>query len=156
MKRFRVIEILCIVFVAMFIFFSVSSVQGTDRNAKDISAELLPIMKGAGLRERQDELLRKNFSFNMEGIESFAYYTSDDVMNVNELLVLVVTDTQMIDAVTLSVKTYVTDRYELYKDYAPKEGALLENYCLKVQGNAVLFCVHEKCDVVSDEFLESL
>ena len=156
MKRFKIAQAVLVILAGLFIFFSLSSVRGTGKNADEIANSVLAIMQDEDLIERDVNYIRETFAFDTESISSFAYYTSDDIMNVNELLVVVLSDTQNAESFKESINDYVDGKYAIFKDYAPVQGELLKNHFLKLQGNALVFCICENNDKISDSFKKLL
>lgn len=156
MKKYRITEIICLASAVVFIWFSLVSLKGTDKNAEEIASALLPLMDDSTLTKRGVGALRKAFDFNTEAFCSFSYYSSDDVMDVNEILVLVLKDNSGTDEICEKLKRYAGERYAVYNGYAAMQAELLDNYVLKVKGNALLFCIGKEAGKALGSFVDSL
>lgn len=154
MKRYRIIEILCLVIAIAFIAFTVISNGETNKTATEFTEILLPYFQDNTLVCRGIGNLRKAFGFDSDMFDSFSYYTSDDVMDVNEVLILILKDNSSSNKVCESIKEYVTERYNIFNGYAPDQALLLNQYILKSKGNAVIFIVNKNANEILDTFLK--
>lgn len=154
MTKYRVIEIVCVILTVIFIFSSVSKEELTSFTADEISEAVITEMNNDALIKRENEFIRDTFGIEPDLFSSVSYYSSDDVMDVSELLIGVLTAEE--EAVYDSLRGYAQDRYNLFNGYAQKEAALLDSYILETVSGVVIFCVSENEDAVFDAFTNKL
>lgn len=154
MTKYRVIEIVCVILTVIFIFSSVSKEERTSFTADEISEAVITEMNNDALIKRENEFIRDTFGIEPDLFSSVSYYSSDDVMDVSELLIGVLTAEE--EAVYDSLRGYAQDRYNLFNGYAQKEAALLDSYILETVSGVVIFCVSENEDAVFDAFTNKL
>ncbi|MBE6715360.1 MAG: DUF4358 domain-containing protein [Ruminococcaceae bacterium] len=155
MNKYRITEIICVVLVLLFIVNSVKGETLTEKSAEELSSSVISLMDDASLLQRSKSFIKEQFNIDISGFSSVSYYSSDDVMNVNELFIGVLSEDY--DANISEVFSgYAKDRYNLYNGYANEQAAHLDNYVLSSQNGAVIFCVGKNADAVLNEFINNL
>lgn len=148
MTKYRIAEIVCVCLAVVFIVVSFPKEIKTDKTASDISSEILPMMKDETLIERDSSFVREKFGIDSSSYSSFTYYSSDDVMNVNELFIAVFSEKVPVSFAD-GFKSYSEDRFNLYNGYVPEQARFLENCAILTEGNVFLFCVGENSVEIS-------
>lgn len=87
--------------------------------------------------------------------ESVAYYSSDDVMNVSELLVVKLGDNSPSSEFYEQLEEYTSSRYDIYAAYAPKQGNQLKNRILEKKGNVIFMYIGDDEQAALDAFNRS-
>lgn len=150
MNKYRIVELLCVVFAVIFIVNSVSGEKTTSMTASEITESILSDEFSSYI-ERDREYVREKYGFDPEIFTSFSCYSSDDIMNVNEFFVGVAED--KVDAsVSETIEAYRSEKHTLFDDYAPEEAALLDAARLEIKGNVIIFCVSENADEIYSAF----
>ena len=155
--KYRIIEIFCVVCAALFIVFSVMSNTGSKKSADEIYKEMSensPTAQGVVLRD--NTFFKKTFGISADGFEGFVYYSSDDVMNVNELLIVKFDNKQSARELTEKIEKYISDNRKIFEGYAPQQEEMLKNYVLETNTNTLFFYVGEKSEAVKDAFNNAL
>lgn len=142
MMKYRIAEIVCVCLAVLFIAVSFPKEAKTEKTASDLSSDILPMMEDDALIERDSAFVREKFGIDTSLYSSFAYYSSDDVMNVNELFIAVFGE-KVPDGFSDGFVSYSEDRFNLYNGYAPEQARFLENCVILSAGNVFLFCVGE-------------
>lgn len=156
MNKYRITETICVLCAAVFILFTLRSSVGTDKSAAEIAACVIKQSGETGLKERGLDEVRKNFSLDAGSLKSFAYFSSDDVMNVDEIFIAVLNSPADSDKIISALSSYADDRYSVFSGYAAEQAESLKNYLLKIKGNALLFCVGGDADGLLDAFFKAL
>lgn len=155
--KYKLIEILCVACAVVFIVFSVLSQSGSKKSAPEIYKEMCEktdFTDGLSLRDNTD--FKKTFSLSADDFESVVYYSSDDVMNVNELLIIKARDGSSIQDATDKIKRHVSENYDIFSGYAPEQGELLKNYVLETNSNTLFFFVGGEREAAQDAFHDAL
>ncbi len=154
MKKYYFLEILCIVLTICFIVFSVSgSSEKTDKTADEICENLVQLMSTEDVVDRNSNFTSDKYGIDISQFSSSQCYSSDDVMNVNEIFIGVFAD-EISEDVLSSFEKYAEDRFNLYNGYAQQQSALIDNYILKTESGAVFFCIDENAENIYSEFLK--
>ena len=141
MNKHRLIEIICVVFLVCFIF----AISGNDSYSNKTVDE---VVNAVSSKVNMDVLssLKKNkvkqeFGIDFAGIDSFAYYASDAVMTVDELLIIKLQEGVKADGILEKIESRVKDKQVLFEGYAPEQRALLKRYDLTYKNGFIFYAV---------------
>ena len=148
MKFYRVKEILCVVVLVLFVF-GVTTQKGKESNASagDVGAAVSAACGLEQLKVRDGKAFQKEFEIDPQQFSGGYYAASDDVMEVRELLVVRLKNTQDAAGVMGTLKKRVEEKIVLFDGYAREQSALLKGYKLVQRGNFILYVV---CDSPAD------
>ena len=156
MNKHRVFEVICVVFLAVFIFLMSTGDSYSDKTVDEVF-EFLP--QSADFKEFQKigkNKIKEEFGIEFDGIDSFVYYASDSVMTVDELMIIKLKENAKADGITEKIEKRVKDKQILFEGYAPQQSALLKNYALSYKDGFIFYCVSENATDAMIYFLESL
>ena len=139
--RYRIAEIICIAALAVFIAFTVADGRGTDKTSAQIAAEIMSDGMFDGLIQRDGRYLKNKSGIDPEQLEDFVFYSSDDVMNVDALLVIKTNEKSDTDALSEAAHKYVSDSVTVFEGYGDEQTARLKNCLIKQKGNCFIFAV---------------
>ena len=106
------------------------------------------------LSEIKKNKTKKEFGIDFQDIDSFAYYASDSIMTVDELLIIKLKEGAKADSITEKIETRVKDKQVLFEGYAPEQSALLKNYVLSAKNGFVFYAVGEGATDALITFIE--
>ena len=156
-KNYLIYEVLCVIFLFVFIIWICATHSGgTQKSIEEVSA---PVLSALG----QDQMVKKTnadagkaFDFDIEKTEGIVYYANDNVMDVSEMLIVKLNDSNDANEIKESIRNRVTDRENLYKNYAPEQYALLEDSVIKVNGNIIFYCTAVNSDELYEAYKKAL
>ena len=159
MNADRIKELLCVVVLVVFIVFlsgnsSISKASGNDV-FKAVNAEI-KISKTADIKKCNNQRIKKEFGFTHHDFEYIAYYASDSVMEVRELLIIKLRDKTQLDFVESAVRKRVDEKAKLFKGYAPEQSAMLDKYILEYKKGFVIYAVSDNPDKLISAFKKAL
>lgn len=155
--KYRIIEIFCVIFAAAFIAYSVFSNTGSKKSAEEIYGKMAEDSRfSRGLILRDNSFFKKTFGVSADEFESFVYYSSDDVMDVNELLIVKFDKNRAAQELKEKIENYVSENIEIFEGYAPEQGELLKNYILETNANTLFFFVGGESEAAQDAFNSAL
>ncbi len=152
----RLGELVCIVLLAVLITFvclrdSVST-QPFEKVEKAVaSANVIE-----GLAKRDALEVKKKLSLEGDDYTDFVCYSSDSVMDVRELMLFKLADSQGVRNVSSKIEEYVNEKIKIFEGYAPEESSMLSAHVLIVQKGYVLFYVGYEQEKVISAFSKSL
>ncbi len=156
MKKYFIVEILCVLLAVSYIVYSVSTTSVTTiKSAEEISSLLVTDMSTDDICERNINFITEKYGVSSSMFSSVVCFSSDDVMNVNELFIGVLTD-ESNDEIIRSFEDYAEDRFNLYNGYAPEQAALIDNYVLDVSSGALIFCIDDNAEAIYSKLLKIL
>ena len=147
MNKHRVIEIFCVVFLICFIFLISREDSYSDKSVKDVVEAVSAEINVEDLKLYEKNKIQEEFGIEFQDIDSYAYYASDSVMNVEELLVIKLKEGVKADSITEKIETRVKDKQVLFEGYAPEQSAMLKNHILISQKGFIFYAV---CDEWAD------
>lgn len=150
MNKHRVIEIVCVVFLICFIFLVSREDTYSDKTVEDVVNAVSVHINIEDLKFYEKNKIKEEFGIDFQNIDSCAYYASDSVMNVEELLVIKLKEGAKADTLTESIEQRVKDKQVLFEGYAPEQSALLKDYILIYEKGFIFYAV---CDEWADTLI---
>ena len=147
MNKHRIFEIICVVLLICFIFFISREEPYSDKSVRDIVDAVSAEINVEELKSYNKNKIQEEFDIEFQDIDSYAYYASDSVMNVEELLVIKLKEGAKADNITEKIEQRVKDKQVLFEGYAPTQSAMLKNYVLIYQKGFIFYAV---CDEWAD------
>lgn len=145
-------EIVCVLFLAVFIFFITRGSGKSSKSAQEIFEEVSPSMDISELQECNSVRFKKEFGLNVNDFGSVVYYASDSVMQVKELLVVCLASDEQKDLLMETLESRVEEKCKLFEGYAAEQSALLEKYLLEEKAGVVIFAVCDDSAVLKQAF----
>lgn len=156
-RIYTIVEVLCVVaLVAFIIVLCTERSGGTDKSAEEVAAPIAAAIEDVELLEKNNADIVKTFGFDTAKTDGAAYYASDNVMEVSEVLVVKLKDPSDAQAFQDSISKYVVNQQNLYKNYAPEQYSLLTDCMIEVSGNTVFYCTAKNADALYEIFQKSL
>ena len=147
MNKHRIFEIICVVLLICFIFFISREEPYSDKSVRDVVDAVSAEINVEELKSYKKNKIQEEFDIEFQDIDSYAYYASDSVMNVEELLVIKLKEGAKADNITEKIEQRVKDKQVLFEGYAPEQSAMLNNYVLIYQKGFIFYAV---CDEWAD------
>ena len=156
MSKQRFFEILCTVLLAVFIAAMLAGNAGSSKTAEQVFEPVIEQVDLEVLKVRDDKVRVKEFSCGEKDVENVIYISSDSVMEVRELLLVEVKSTEDVQKITELIKSRVESKKALFKNYAPEQSALLDNYVLVKKGTFILYTVYDSPEKIVKAFKKAL
>lgn len=156
MSRQRLFEIICVVLLAAFIGIMLFQNSGSSKTAEEVFTPVTEQVDLEALKILDNKTLVKEFSFGEEDVENVIYISSDSVMEVRELLLVEVKSRDDVQKISELIKSRVESKKALFKNYAPEQSALLENYTLVKKGKFILYTVYDSPEKIVKAFKKAL
>ncbi len=156
-RLYTVAEVLCVVALVVFVVVLCTARSGgTVKNIEEVAAPIAAAMEDVALTEKNNADIVKTFGFDTAKTDGAAYYSSDNVMEVSEVLLVKLKDPSDAPAFQDAIKKYVVNQQNLYKNYAPEQYSLLTDCIIEVSGNTVFYCTAKNADALYEVFQKSL
>ena len=150
MNKHRITEIICVVFLICFIFIISNDGNYSDKTVDDVINAVSAEINTDELSSFKKNKVKQEFGIDFAGVDSFAYYASDSVMTVDELLVIKLTEGVKAEDILEKIESRVKDKQVLFEGYAPEQSALLKNYELTYKDGFIFYAVgNESADALS-------
>ena len=141
MNKHRVIEIICVVFLVCFIFAISADDNYSNKTVTDVVDAVSPEMNMDALTSFKKNKVKQEFGIDFVGVDSFAYYASDSIMTVDELLIIKLEEGVKADEIMEIIESRVKDKQILFEGYAPEQSALLKKYVLTDKNGFIFYAV---------------
>lgn len=152
MRKYRVMEIVCIVLLVVFIGILSKEETVSDKTVKEVSAAVTATVDTKGLNKQKEMQIKKELSLTADSFDGIYYIKSDDIMDVREILIIKLKDNQTSDEAIEKIEKRLKDKQTLFEGYAPEQSAMLENYCLKQKAGFIFYAVLEDKDAALSAF----
>ncbi len=152
----RLGELVCVLLLAGFIAFVASQDKISTAPVKTVVKSVISVCDLKELEKRDKLELKRKFSVDASDYRGFAYYSSDSVMDVRELLIISADNKSALEEAEKKIKKYVTEKAELFEGYAPKESELISSHVLLSKKGYLLFYIGEEKERVVSAFSEKL
>lgn len=156
MNRYRIFEIVCVIALVVFIAFMSVGSRYSDKTAEEVAQTVTETFDVSELKKIDKNKIREDFGIEFYGIDSFVYYASDSVMNVDELMVIKLKRDIKPDEIIEKIEKRVSEKQVLFAGYAPAQSALLNNYILKEDSSLIFYAVGENAGKAYAEFKSSV
>ncbi|MFI3141180.1 MAG: DUF4358 domain-containing protein [Clostridia bacterium] len=150
--KYKFKELICIFFLVVFVLVISAQTYTTYKSASEIGESLIDILDVELIYEQDENDFEDEFSFSFDEFDSVIYYSCDEVMSVQELLIVKLNDTGDTDALVASIEEKVSQQIDLFDNYADTQADLLKNAIIETKGNFVFYCVGENAQACYDEF----
>jgi hypothetical protein len=138
------------------VFLFIINSGGTDKNVSELAGPVLEIMDLTDVTEKSPAEAAKVFGYDRSNEDGAVYYSSDNVMNVSELLIVKLKDSSYASDIREAVEKRVEEQKNLYRNYAPEQYSLLEKCIIRVSGNTVFYCTAENADEIYESFKKAM
>lgn len=144
MNKHRVFEIICVVFLVCFIAVISREDSYSDKTVAEVKEAVSTEVNMEDLSSFKKNKVKEEFGIDFEGVDSFAYYASESIMTVDEVLIIKLQEGVKADSIMEKIESRVKDKQVLFEGYAPEQSALLKNYVLANKNGFVFYAVGEK------------
>ena len=156
MNKHRVIEVICVVFLVLFIFLISDDSAYSDKTVEEVLNAVSADVNVKDLTSFKKNKVKQEFGIDFVGVDSFAYYASDSIMTVDELLIIKLEEGVKADGITEKIQSRVKDKQVLFEGYAPEQSALLKNYVLSERDGFIFYAVGEEATDALVTFIETI
>lgn len=156
---FDIISILkyCMVLVFIVYIAILTMMQGgTKTPVKTMQKNVLAVMGSDGMKKGTTQDLKKYYSLNAEDYKGVTLYIPDDVMGVNELLLVRLSDTAQAESVEKAARERLSTQKESFEGYGASQTRLINSAVVESRGDYVLLVISKKADAVQSAFRKSL
>jgi len=152
----RIFSILLVMLLLVIILLSLSGVRGSSKTMEEVSAPVIRAFDNDRVRLREGRILKKYYDLNPGDYEEVVLYFPLTNMDPQELLIIRLQDPSQAEDVVSAMKRRQETQTGIFEGYAPEQLALCEQAIIDVQGNYVLYVVHEDAELIDRIFRESL
>lgn len=156
MSKQRIFEILCVVALVIFIGFMSRDASYSDKTAAEVAESVTASYDVSELNSIKRNRIIEEFGIDFMQVDSFEYYASDSIMNVDELMIIKLREEVKPEEIKSKIEKRVTDKQALFEGYAPEQSALLKEYILTDVKGFVFYAVGNDAEKALAAFKSSI
>ena len=156
MSKQRIFEILCVVALVIFIGFMSRDASYSDKTASEVAEGVTASYDVSELNSIKRNKIKEEFTIDFTQVDSFEYFASDSIMNVDELMIIKLREDVKPDEIKEKIEKRVTDKQVLFEGYAPEQSALLKEYILADRKGFIFYAVGEDAEKAFAAFKSSV
>lgn len=147
---------LLVLLLIAYVILLISKEGGTNTPIKTVNKNVLSVMGTEGMKKGTTQDLKKYYGLNADDYKGVTLYIPDDVMGVNELLIVRLTDVSQAESVEKAAQARLDTQKESFEGYGAAQTKLIRSAVLESRGDYVLLAVTKKADAVQGAYRKSL
>lgn len=155
MSRAGFCQLVCVVLLAVFIFFSLSGEKEVTLSAGEIAESITSVMDTENLISFDEVRLEEEFGFKADSFDSFLYMGNEDIMDVREILIIKLKDGADEKAVISAIEKRAEEKYNTFRDYDAVAADILESRVTQSKNGFIFYCAHSDSRQGAQAFLKS-
>lgn len=152
----RIAAFAAVLATVVFLYTQVMQDRVSSANFDDVSRAVLDQLDLDEMQPADAQMIRRLYGFAPSEMDGCTLYYPSTNMGARELLLVKLSDLSQQKAVTAAITARRQTQMNSFEGYGIEQYDLLEHSVLEVQGNYILFVVHEKADAVRQAFLKAL
>ncbi len=156
MNKHRLFEIICVIFLVVFIFFMSGGDSYSDKTVDEVFNAVSGVMDTEELSKVKKNKIKQEFGIDFDLVDSYVYYASDAIMTVDELMIIKLKENAKADDITEKIEKRVKEKQTLFEGYAPEQSALLKSYVLSYDKGFIFYAVSEDATDALISFMEQV
>ena len=152
----RIAAFAAVLATVVFLYTQVMQDRVSSASFDDVSRAVLDQLDLDEMQPADAQMIRRLYGFAPSEMDGCTLYYPSTNMGARELLLVKLSDLSQQKAVTAAITARRQTQMNSFEGYGVEQYDLLEHSVLEVQGNYILFVVHEKADAVRQAFLKAL
>ena len=152
----RIAAFAAVLATVVFLYTQVMQDRVSSASFDDVSRAVLDQLDLDEMQPADAQMIRRLYGFAPSEKDGCTLYYPSTNMGARELLLVKLSDLSQQKAVTAAITARRQTQMNSFEGYGIEQYDLLEHSVLEVQGNYILFVVHEKADAVRQAFLKAL
>ncbi len=152
----RIAAFAAVLATVVFLYTQVMQDRVSSASFDDVSRAVLDQLDLDEMQPADAQMIRRLYGFAPSEMDDCTLYYPSTNMGARELLLVKLSDLSQQKAVTAAITARRQTQMNSFEGYGIEQYDLLEHSVLEVQGNYILFVVHEKADAVRQAFLKAL
>lgn len=152
----RIAAFAAVLATVVFLYTQVMQDRVSSASFDDVSRAVLDQLDLDEMQPADAQMIRRLYGFAPSEMDGCTLYYPSTNMGARELLLVKLSDLSQQKAVTAAITARRQTQMNSFEGYGIEQYDLLEHSVLEVQGNYILFVVHEKADAARQAFLKAL
>lgn len=155
-RMMTILKILMLCFLFGFLFYLNTRDNTNDTSVSEIAEQLKKEENIGNLVEGDANSLKRYYSLNANDYDGFALWTSENPMDVDEIIVIKAKSDEQMDDLEDSIEKRIETQKQNFEGYGAEQTALLEESIVVIRGEYAFFAVSENAASWESIFLESI
>lgn len=152
----RIAAFAAVLATVVFLYTQVMQDRVSSASFDDVSRAVLSQLDLDEMQQADAQMIRRLYGFAPSEMDGCMLYYPSTNMGARELLIVKISDLSQQKAVSDAVSARRQTQMNSFEGYGVEQYDLLEHSVLAVQGNYILFVVHENADAARQAFLKAL
>ena len=152
----RIISILMVIALVVVIIVYLASGSGSKKPVSEVASSLIGLFENERSELSQERMFKKHYGLNAQDYSGVILYSPISNMDAEELLLVKLTEESQADELMNAVQARLDSQMNVYDGYAPQQYELCRNAIIDLQGNYLLFVVHEDAAVIDEAYQKAL
>lgn len=152
----RAAEVLLVCF--LLIYMALIFFRGNSRNVdmQVISKSMAGQCDLEGLQPGDAGTMKRFFGLDSSQYEGYMLYVSDNLMNVDEMLIVKISDTSQLNELEDAVNEHLDGQIRNFHGYGTNQEALLQNAVIQERGKYFFYAVSDRAEQWEEVFLSCI
>ena len=147
------IKKILVMFLIIMCGFTMIACGYKDVSLSELSDKVLSVTDESKFVLGDSKTLRRYYGLNSNDYDEVCIYTPSSTMEVSELLIIKMKDSSsQADAIEASIDSRIQKQSDNFRDYAPEQYGIVQNYEISIKGNYVFFAISEDAHDMKKEF----
>lgn len=155
-RMMTILKILMLCFLFGFLFYLNTKDNTADKPISEISKQLEKGKEVNTLVKGDANSLKRYYNLNANDYDGFLLWTSENPMDVDEMIVIKAKSDEQVDALEESIETRIKTQRQNFEGYGAEQTALLEESIVDIKGKYIFFAVSQNASSWEKIFLESI
>lgn len=152
----KVKKVLIMFLCAIFIFSNIACGY-KDVSLSTLAEKVLSVTDESKFVLGDSKTLRRYYGLNSNDYDEVIIYTPSSTMEVSELLIIKMKDSSLqADTIEESIDNRIQTQSDNFKDYAPEQYGIVQNYELSIKGNYVFFAISNDAQDMKKKFKDCI
>ena len=125
-------------------------------NLNDILCEIVNEDSDEIFKDGTSKEFKRYYGLNINDYENVMLKMPNSNMDVNEILIVKVKNENDIQLLEDAIDKRVENQGNIFKDYAPEQYSIIQDYELYVKDNIVLFLISKNSEQIKKNFKDAL
>ena len=152
----RIVSILMVIALVVVIIVYLAGSSGSKKTVSEVAPALISLFDNERSELSQERMFKKHYGLNAQDYAGVILYSPISNMDAEELLLVKLADESQAEELTAAVEARLNSQTNVYEGYAPAQYDLCKNAVIDLQGNYLLFVIHEDAALIDEAYRKAL
>ncbi|MDD5794600.1 DUF4358 domain-containing protein [Clostridium sp. HCP1S3_B4] len=153
-KSLRLLSVAILFFISLNIYSCSNDIQNVDLN--EAVKSIMENDSDEIFKDGASKEFKRYYGLNINDYDQVILKLPNSNMDVNEILIVKVKNESDIDLLEESIDARVENQGNIFKDYAPEQYSIVQDYELYIKDNIVFFVISKNAESIKKNFKDIL